>query len=202
MALGFIGLALMVLQFVLAARVNRIEASYGVDLLIGFHRYTSILAFILILVHPIILFLNKPETLQLLNFPQSPLRARLAVLGTLAFLTMLVTTIWRKELHIPYEAWRALHSVFGSLGSVFGFWSCHWRGILSRFVLESASVDRVYSGCTLVNDLRAPSETFDDDATPLSGRVSHTPTWRCLDLGSKSVRITQDLSLSQDNLLG
>ena len=84
-ALGFIGLALMVLQFILAARVNRIEASYGVDLLIGFHRYTSILAFILILVHPIILFLNKPETLQLLNFPQSPLRARLAVLGTLAF---------------------------------------------------------------------------------------------------------------------
>lgn len=120
-ALGFIGLALMVLQFVLAARVNRIEASYGVDLLIGFHRYTSILAFILILVHPIILFLNKPETLQLLNFPQSPLRARLAVLGTLAFLAMLVTTIWRKKLHIPYEPWRALHSVLAVLAVCLGF---------------------------------------------------------------------------------
>ncbi len=120
-ALGFIGLALMVLQFILAARVNRIEASYGVDLLIGFHRYTSILAFVLILVHPIILFIHKPELLGLLNFPQAPLRAQLAMLGTLSFLAMLVTTIWRKQLHIPYEPWRFLHSFLAILAVGLGF---------------------------------------------------------------------------------
>lgn len=120
-ALGFIGLALMVLQFVLAARVNRIEASYGVDLLIGFHRYTSILAFIFILVHPTILFISKPETLQLLNFSQAPLRARLAMLATLSLFAMLVTTIWRKKLHIPYEPWRGLHSVLAVLAVSMGF---------------------------------------------------------------------------------
>ena len=120
-ALGFIGLALMVLQFVLAARVNLIEKSYGVDLLIGFHRYTSTLAFVLILAHPIILFINSPEMLELLNFPQAPLRARLAMLGTLSFLVMLVTTIWRKQLHIPYEPWRCLHSFLAILAVGLGF---------------------------------------------------------------------------------
>jgi predicted ferric reductase len=120
-ALGFIGLALMVLQFIVTARSRRIESSYGVDILLGFHRYTSIVAFVLVLVHPIILFITKPETLQLLNFPEAPLRARLAITGTLAFFAMLVTTIWRKQLRIPYEPWRAVHSILAVLAVGLGF---------------------------------------------------------------------------------
>jgi 3-phenylpropionate/trans-cinnamate dioxygenase ferredoxin reductase subunit len=120
-ALGFIGLAMMALQFVLTARVNRIESSYGVDILIQFHRYTSLVAFVVVLVHPIILFIVQPETLQLLNFPQAPWRARMAVLGTLAFLTMVITTIWRKQLKIPYEPWRASHTLLSVLAVGLGF---------------------------------------------------------------------------------
>jgi len=71
-ALGFIGLAMMVLQFALTARIRTIEAAYGIDIILQFHRYTSIVAFLLILVHPIILFVNDPETLQLLNFFAAP----------------------------------------------------------------------------------------------------------------------------------
>ena len=66
-ALGFIGLAMMALQFALTARINRIEASYGIDIILQFHRYTSIVAFGLVLIHPLILFIVKPETRQLLN---------------------------------------------------------------------------------------------------------------------------------------
>lgn len=120
-ALGFIGLALMALQFVLAARVNRIEASYGIDILIQFHRYTSIVAFGLVVIHPLILFVAQPDTLQLLNFPQAPWRARLALLSVLAFSIMVVTTIWRKPLKIPYEPWRAAHSVLAVLALGLGF---------------------------------------------------------------------------------
>lgn len=120
-ALGFIGLALMALQFVLTARVNRIEASYGIDILIQFHRYTSIVAFGLVVIHPLILFVAQPDTLQLLNFPEAPLRARLAVMSVLAFFAMVVTTIWRKPLKIPYEPWRAAHSVLAVLAVGLGF---------------------------------------------------------------------------------
>ncbi len=120
-ALGFIGLAMMVLQFVMTARVNRIEASYGIDILIQFHRYSSMAAFAMVVVHPVILFIHDPETLQLLNFPQAPLRARLATIATLAFLVMVVTTIWRRPLKIPYEPWRLLHSVLAVVAVGLGF---------------------------------------------------------------------------------
>lgn len=120
-ALGFIGLAMMVLQFVLTARVNRIESSYGIDILIQFHRFTSLAAFVMVLAHPIMLFIHDPETLQLLNFPQAPLRAQMATIGTLAFLVMVVTTIWRQPLKIPYEPWRLLHSVLAVVAVGFGF---------------------------------------------------------------------------------
>jgi predicted ferric reductase len=120
-ALGFIGLAMMVLQFVMTARVNRIEASYGIDILIQFHRYSSLAAFAMVVVHPIILFIHDPETLQLLNFPQAPLRAQLATIATLAFFVMVVTTIWRRPLKIPYEPWRLLHSFLAVVAVVLGF---------------------------------------------------------------------------------
>ncbi|WP_179228398.1 ferredoxin reductase family protein [Leptolyngbya ohadii] len=120
-ALGFIALAMMALQFVLTARVNRIESSYGIDILLQFHRYTSIVAFFMVLAHPIILFIVEPATLQLLNFPQAPLRAQLATIATLAFLAMVVTTIWRKQLKIPYESWRASHTILAVLAVGLGF---------------------------------------------------------------------------------
>ncbi|MBW4621458.1 MAG: ferric reductase-like transmembrane domain-containing protein [Cyanosarcina radialis HA8281-LM2] len=114
-ALGFIGLALMALQFALTARVNRIEASYGIDIILQFHRYTSFVAFVVVLVHPLILFWVQPDTIQLLNFPTAPWRARMAVLATLAFIALIVTTIWRKPLKIPYEPWRLSHSILAVL---------------------------------------------------------------------------------------
>lgn len=44
-ALGFIGLAMLTLQFALTARLDRIEASYDIDIILQFHRYISIVAF-------------------------------------------------------------------------------------------------------------------------------------------------------------
>lgn len=114
-ALGFIGLAMMALQFVITARINRIDASYGIDILLQFHRFTSVAAFVMVLVHPGVLFVVQPETLRLLNFLEAPWRARMAVLGTLAFVALVVTTVWRKQLRIPYEPWRTSHTVLSVL---------------------------------------------------------------------------------------
>jgi len=119
-ALGFIGLAMMAMQFALTARINRIEASYGVDLILQFHRYTSIVAFCFILAHPIIVFINNPETLQLLNFLQAPWRARAAVIATLALVAIIVTSIWRKQLNIGYEDWRIAHGILAVIIVAFG----------------------------------------------------------------------------------
>jgi 3-phenylpropionate/trans-cinnamate dioxygenase ferredoxin reductase subunit len=141
-ALGFIGLAMMALQFALTARINRIEASYGIDIILQFHRYTSILAFIFILIHPLILFVNQPETLQLLNFFQTPWRARAAVASTLALIALIVTTVWRQKLRIPYEPWRLWHGVLAvltvGLGLAHGLGVGNYLGLFWKGVLWTA----------------------------------------------------------------
>lgn len=141
-ALGFIGLAMMALQFVITARINRIESSYGIDILLQFHRFTSLVAFFMVLGHPLVLFVVQPETLQLLNFPQAPWRARLAVLGTLSFIALVVTTIWRKPLHIPYEPWRMSHTILSVLAVGFGLGHGlgvgHYLGLFWKSVLWGA----------------------------------------------------------------
>jgi 3-phenylpropionate/trans-cinnamate dioxygenase ferredoxin reductase subunit len=146
-ALGFIALAMMALQFALTARINRIEASYGIDIILQFHRYTSLVAFVMVLVHPILLFIVQPDTLQLLNFPVAPWRARLAVLSTLSFIMLVVTTIWRKPLKIPYEPWRASHSLlsvlavglgFGHALGVSNYLSLFWKAILWAAIVLAA----------------------------------------------------------------
>ena len=138
-ALGFIGLAMMALQFALTARINRIEASYGVDIILQFHRYTSIVAFGLILIHPLILFITEPETRQLLNILEAPWRARYAVISTTALILLVVTSIWRKRLKIPYEPWRILHGILAVAIVAFGlahalgvsyYLSLFWKSVL------------------------------------------------------------------------
>jgi 3-phenylpropionate/trans-cinnamate dioxygenase ferredoxin reductase subunit len=141
-ALGFIGLAMMALQFALTARINRIEASYGVDIILQFHRYISLVAFSFILIHPLILFVTEPETLQLLNFLEAPWRARFAVLGTLALILLVVTSIWRKQLNIPYEPWRTAHGIFAvcaiALGLAHALGVSNYLGLFWKGVLWSA----------------------------------------------------------------
>ncbi|GAB4239757.1 MAG: ferredoxin reductase family protein [Elainellaceae cyanobacterium] len=126
-ALGFIGLAMMALQFALTARINRIEASYGVDIILQFHRYISIAAFIFVVIHPVVLFVAQPDTLQLLNVFAAPWRARFAVTSTVALAALMITTIWRQPLGIPYEPWRTLHGILAVL--VVGFGLAHALGV-------------------------------------------------------------------------
>ncbi|MEN9567134.1 MAG: hypothetical protein RLZZ69_2330 [Cyanobacteriota bacterium] len=138
-ALGFIGLAMMALQFALTSRINRIEASYGVDIILQFHRYISLVAFSLIVIHPLILFVTEPETLQLLNIFEAPWRAKNAVASTTALILLVVTSIWRQPLKIPYEPWRILHGILAVTIVAFGlahalgvsyYLSLFWKSVL------------------------------------------------------------------------
>lgn len=138
-ALGFIGLTMMALQFALTARINRIEASYGIDIILQFHRYISLVAFTFILIHPLVLFMVQPETWQLLNFFTAPWRAKAAVLGTLALMVLVFTTVWRQRLNISYEAWRTSHGVLAVLAMTLGlghalgvgnYLGLFWKGVL------------------------------------------------------------------------
>jgi len=113
-ALGFSGLAMMCWQFALTARFQRVKAPYGSDIVYFFHRQISLVTFVLILAHPLILFVTLPETLQLLNVFTAPWRAQAGVTALLALIVLIAISVWRKKFKIHYDQWRVWHGVLAT----------------------------------------------------------------------------------------
>jgi predicted ferric reductase len=110
-ALGFVGLSLMGLQFVLAARFQSVAAPFGIDVLLQYHRQIGIVSLFFILAHPLLLFVADIDYLALLDLTTAPLRAKMAVTSTVALLIMVALSVWRKKLRIGYELWQLTHGV-------------------------------------------------------------------------------------------
>jgi predicted ferric reductase len=110
-ALGFLGLSLMGLQFVPTARLPFLTKVADMDTLYTMHHKLSILAFLLVLAHPLLLFVENPFTLRLLNLATAPWRARAGVTAVLFLIALVATSIWRKELEIHYEPWQWAHDL-------------------------------------------------------------------------------------------
>src|SRR6202045_5351637 len=102
-AIGYSGLAMMGLQFGLTARFRHVTEPWGEDVIYHFHRQISLIAIGLVIAHPIILFVVRPELLALLNSIQAPWRPRFAALSTYSLIALVVTALWRAKLNINYE---------------------------------------------------------------------------------------------------
>jgi 3-phenylpropionate/trans-cinnamate dioxygenase ferredoxin reductase subunit len=120
-ALGFVGLAMMALQFALTARFKTIKSPYGADVVYHFHRQISILAFVLIVIHPILLFVPQIHPVSILNIfsPETPWRARFAVTSLIALSALIGIALWRKPLKIEYTRWRIWHGILATAAVAF-----------------------------------------------------------------------------------
>ena len=110
--MGFAGLSLMGLQFIPTARLPFLSDVFPSDTLYVFHHGLSIAAFLLTLAHPLVLFLQNPYTLQLLNVFTAPWRAVAGVTSVLFLIPLVVTSARRVELGMSYESWRVVHDIF------------------------------------------------------------------------------------------
>lgn len=111
-ALGFVGLAIMTLQFALSARFKRVAAPFGMDSMLQYHRGVGFVALAFVLAHPVLLFVADRKYVALLDITTSPLRAKLAVSATLALVLLMATSVWRKGLRLRYETWQLVHEIF------------------------------------------------------------------------------------------
>jgi len=110
--LGFVGLSLMGIQFIPTARLPFLGDVFPPDTLYVFHHRLSIAAFVLTLAHPLVLFIQNPYTILLLNVFTAPWRARAGVAAVVVLLALVVTSVRRVALGLNYENWRLLHDVF------------------------------------------------------------------------------------------
>jgi predicted ferric reductase len=116
--LGFLGLAMMGLQFIMTARFPGVTSPYGIDVVYHFHRQISLVIFALILAHPIILFITRPTTLEFLNIFTAPWSARLGIAALLALAFVTFSSLYRLPLRFSYEPWRISHGLIGALAIV------------------------------------------------------------------------------------
>jgi len=113
--LGFVSLSMFGLQFALTARFRFVARPFGLDTLLHFHRQAGIVAFILALAHPLILFVADPDYLAFLD-PRVMLTRAAALWAVLGVLVLLIgLTLWRQKLGIAYEWWRATHGILALL---------------------------------------------------------------------------------------
>lgn len=127
-ALGFAGLAMMGVQFILTARFRRATAPFGVDLVYYFHRYAAIVTFAIVLAHPVLLFIDNPVLLSYLHPLEAPWHMTVGVGSVLALVVVMVTSLWRKGLRLPYEHWRLIHAVLAVAAVVLALLHVHGVG--------------------------------------------------------------------------
>jgi predicted ferric reductase len=112
-ALGFVGLTQIGLQFLLIARFKRVTAPYGIDIILRYHRQIAIVAVGAILLHPLIIVIDNPSRLKLLNPLSGNWASRFGLLSLAALLAITVSSVFRERLRLDYERWRMLHIGLG-----------------------------------------------------------------------------------------
>jgi len=130
-ALGYVGLAMMTLQFTLVSRIRWLAAPFGIDILHRFHREISFAALAFISSHPLLLLVeDAPSYMPLLDPRTAPWRARLAVASLAALILVVVLSVWRRRLRLPYEVWKVTHGGLSTAVIVLGL--SHMVGV-NRF---------------------------------------------------------------------
>lgn len=114
MALGFAGIAVMGVQFALTARFRHASAPFGIDIIYYFHRYAAIVGMGLAAIHFGILWVQYPASLGRLNPLVAPLHMTAGRVALLLFAVVIITSLWRKPLHIDYQVWRIAHAVMAT----------------------------------------------------------------------------------------
>ncbi len=118
-ALGFVGLSMAGMQFLPTARLRVASDLFDMDRLYKMHHYFSVVSVFLIFLHPVILVVNNPYTLLLLNPLTAPWRAQAGIIALSGLLLIGVTSVLRQEVKLGYNAWHLLHDLLAMAIAVF-----------------------------------------------------------------------------------
>jgi predicted ferric reductase len=114
-----VGYAILALQFVITGRFSWLEAPFGLDVLLVFHRAMALIATAALLVHPVLLAWGEGWPLL------TGLRVHWYIwVGRVALALLLVQVLVsasRRVVRLPYEQWRQVHNVFAPTILALGF---------------------------------------------------------------------------------
>jgi len=145
MALGFSAMAMMGVQFLLTARFRRASAPFGIDIIYYFHRYLALIAVGLIFLHYLIIRINSADALGTLNPLHAPAYMTAGRVSFVLFAMLIISSLWRKQLHIHYDEWRLLHIVMAMTGFILALG--HIEGV--GYYIDAPAKRWLWTGYTL-----------------------------------------------------
>ena len=115
-ALGFVGLSLMGIEFALVARVRTFAEPFGTDAVIDFHRYIGYTGLIFVVIHVAL----SADWSQANPFTPSntPARVWFGGIAAAALMVLVASSVWRRQLRLSYEVWQVLHAVLAVVAVV------------------------------------------------------------------------------------
>lgn len=122
-AAGYVGLALMALQFALVTRLSIASGAFGQDALQQFHRQMSYVATLFIFAHPVLLSLNGFDWNTLMNpFNENPWALKWGTITIYALVFVILLSVGRKKIHLPYGWWQWTHAILATVAVAGGIY--------------------------------------------------------------------------------
>src|SRR3954447_11932385 len=106
--LGISALGVLAILVILPSRLRAL-AQLGADMAVRLHRHLVGVLIALLVGHVGLAVALQPSRYGLLKFFGQPWRAQAAIASVVCLVALIVLSIWRRRLRVPYAAWRALH---------------------------------------------------------------------------------------------
>jgi len=103
-----VGLTILALQFMITARLSWVEAPFGLDVILVFHRAMALVATLLLCVHPVLV--AREEGWSLLAGVHVPWYIWVGRLTLALLLFQVIVSLSRRVIRLPYDPWRRLHN--------------------------------------------------------------------------------------------
>jgi len=117
-ALGFVGLTLMGIEFALVARVKAVAEPFGTDALVDFHRQIGYAGLAFVLIH--VALSADLGKVTAFTPAETPSRVWFGAVAAGALVVLVATSVWRRQLRLSYEIWQVLHAVLAVIAVVAG----------------------------------------------------------------------------------
>ena len=114
-----VGFTILALQFLITARLSWVEAPFGLDVLLVFHRTMAVVATALLCVHPVLVV--QEEGWSLLVGRHARWYVWLGVVALALLLAQLVVSLARRLIRLSFDRWRSMHQPFAMTVLVLGF---------------------------------------------------------------------------------
>jgi predicted ferric reductase len=124
---ALLGLTIIAMQFVLAARLRWIEKPFGLDFVIKFHQRMGMFAAVLLLVHPLLLAFGE-KGFAIIFSPDVRWYIWVARIALLMLMIHTLISGFRGQLRLEFQKWFRFHNVLAISILFFGFLHSSYAG--------------------------------------------------------------------------